>query len=63
MSHQCDVPGCDGTRLGHDLAVEFPRETARVDEAFDRLAHPDDYLRAPTSRPDVESPSVERGEP
>jgi hypothetical protein len=35
--HRCDVPHCDGTRLGHDLAVEFPEETARIDDAFDRL--------------------------
>ena len=35
--HRCDVPRCDGTRLGHDLAVEFPEETARIDAAFDRL--------------------------
>lgn len=37
MSHQCDVPRCDGTRLGHDLAVEFPEETRQVDEALNRL--------------------------
>ena len=45
--HRCDLAHCDGTRLGHSLAEEFPEETARIDEAFDRLAHPDDYLRAP----------------
>ncbi len=35
--HRCDVPHCDGTRLGHDLAVDFPEETARVDEGLVRL--------------------------
>ena len=35
--HRCDVPHCDGTSLGHDLAVEFPEETQQVDEALDRL--------------------------
>ena len=34
--HECDVSGCDGTRLGHDLAVEFPEETAEFDEAMER---------------------------
>lgn len=37
MSHTCDVPGCDGTRLGHQLAVDFPDETRRCDEALDHL--------------------------
>lgn len=46
-THSCDLPGCDGTRLGHTLAEDFPEETARIDDALDRLAHPDDYLRAP----------------
>lgn len=43
MTHRCDLPNCDGTRLGHDLAAEFPEETVRVVDALDRLAHPDDY--------------------
>jgi hypothetical protein len=43
--HDCDVARCDGTELGHDLAVEFPEETARVDDLLDRLRHPDDYVR------------------
>lgn len=46
-AHRCDLPGCDGTRLGHELAADFPEETARVDEALDRIAHPEDYLMAP----------------
>lgn len=29
---------CDGTQLGHDLAVDFPEETARVDQALADLA-------------------------
>lgn len=43
--HRCNVPGCDGTRLGHDLAVEFPEETARIDGELRRLAEPKDGLR------------------
>lgn len=43
MPHRCDLPRCDGTRLGHDLALEFPEETARVDEALRRITHPEDY--------------------
>lgn len=39
-AHRCKVPGCDGTRLGHDLAADFPEETKRIDEAFDRLRRP-----------------------
>lgn len=34
--HHC----CDGTRLGHDLAAEFPEATARFDAAMDRLRGP-----------------------
>lgn len=45
MTHTCNVPHCDGTRLGHDLAVEFPTETARIDAELARLAEPDDGLR------------------
>lgn len=40
MSHTCDVPHCDGTRLGHDLAVEFPEETARLEAALETLRGP-----------------------
>lgn len=43
--HQCDLGHCDGTRLGHDLAAEFPAETARVVEQLARLAEPVDGLR------------------
>lgn len=35
--HRCDIPGCDGTKLGHELAADFPRETAAVDAALERL--------------------------
>lgn len=45
--HQCDLSGCDGTRLGHDLAGDFPEETARFNEALDRITRPDDYIKAP----------------
>lgn len=45
--HKCQYLGCDGTRLGHQLAKEFPQETARIDEAIDRLLNPDDYLKPP----------------
>ena len=38
--HRCDLPHCDGTRLGHDLAAEFPEETRRYEEAMDRLRGP-----------------------
>lgn len=37
QAHDCEVTGCDGTRLGHDLATDFPEETARFDAAMDRL--------------------------
>lgn len=40
----CGLKGCDGTVLGHELARDFPRETARIDNAFDRIAHPEDYV-------------------
>lgn len=35
--HSCDVPYCDGTRLGHELARDFPEETARIVESFNRM--------------------------
>ena len=37
--------GEDETRLGTGLRKELPEETGRVDEAFDRLAHPDYSVR------------------
>lgn len=37
-AHRCAVPRCDGTTLGHDLAVEFPDETRAFDEAMERAA-------------------------
>lgn len=40
VPHECGLPHCDGTRLGHDLASEFPEETRRIDEAFDQLRGP-----------------------
>lgn len=45
--HKCTIVGCDGTKLGHYLAKEFPQETAQIDEALDRILRPDDYLKAP----------------
>lgn len=50
MNHQCNLAGCDGTDLGHELARDFPAETARIDQAFDRLANPEDHLMAPAPR-------------
>lgn len=44
-ARHCTVPHYDGTRLGHDLAVEFPEETARIDRELARLAEPKDGLR------------------
>ena len=38
MTHQCNVENCDGTRLGHELARDFPTETARITEAFRSMA-------------------------
>lgn len=40
LQHTCTVPYCGGTRLGHDLAVEFPEETARLERALDTLRGP-----------------------
>lgn len=34
---QCQVPHCDGTDFGHDLAVDFPEQTARVADAERQL--------------------------
>lgn len=28
--HKCQLRNCDGTRLGHDLARDFPKETNRL---------------------------------
>lgn len=35
--HDCSVPACDGSPLGHRLAMDFPAETAACDDALDRL--------------------------
>lgn len=35
--HHCNLLHCDGTKLGHELAQDFPAETARINEAFDDL--------------------------
>lgn len=56
MTHQCSLKGCDGTRLGHDLARDFPEETARIDEAFRRLAEPKDGLRVNPANLQVDPP-------
>lgn len=34
--HDCNLPYCDGTDLGHELARDFPEETARFEEQMDR---------------------------
>ena len=47
--HSCTLPGCDGTRLGHDLAAEFPEETARFDAAMDDLRARVTYRIPPAS--------------
>lgn len=41
---ECEVPNCDGSRLGHDLAVDFPGETQRIVDVLDRMASPEDYV-------------------
>ena len=57
--HHCDVPHCDGTRLGHDLAVDFPEETARVDNELRRLAEPLDGLRVNPANLQVDSTATD----
>ena len=42
--HKCNLPGCDGTMLGHDMARDFPRETQRLNDALDRIVHREDYV-------------------
>lgn len=37
MAHSCNLSHCDGTQLGHELARDFPEETARLETALDRL--------------------------
>lgn len=51
----------DKTRLGRQLEREFPNETRRIDEAFDRLANPDDYVRPENLQ--VEEPEVTHEDP
>lgn len=38
--HRCKFAHCDGTRLGHELARDFPLETERLEASLD-------YLRGP----------------
>lgn len=59
--HQCDLEHCDGTRLGHDLAAEFPAETARVVEQLARLAEPVDGLRVNPANLQADPPSQNSG--
>lgn len=33
----CNLANCDGTRLGHDLALDFPDETERLVQSLARL--------------------------
>lgn len=42
--HECKLPHCDGTRLGHELARDFPKETAAINEAFTRMTNREDYV-------------------
>jgi hypothetical protein len=47
-THDCGDAHCDGTVLGHELARDFPKATARIDAAFrdmaDRNRNPEDYV-------------------
>lgn len=45
MTHQCSLPLCDGTALGHVLARDHAKETATLLDRLDRLANPDDHVR------------------
>lgn len=38
MHERCTLANCDGTKLGHELARDFPKETAQFDEAMRTLA-------------------------
>ena len=38
--HRCNLPNCDGTRLGHELARDFPEETRKFVEAWEDLFGP-----------------------
>lgn len=67
MSHSCDIAHCDGTKLGHELARDFPKETARLEESLDRLRdqlrYPDDHVKPENLRVDLdldERPKVTR---
>lgn len=57
VSHQCDLPNCDGTKLGHELARDFPKETQRLEDALDRLRGPrEDHVMPENLRLDEEEP-------
>lgn len=43
--HRCALSGCDGTRLGHELARDFPGETARFDDAMSRIVNREDHVK------------------
>lgn len=45
MSHRCNLAHCDGTRLGHELARDFPEATARLETSLDRLRYPEDHVK------------------
>ena len=43
--HDCEYRGCDGTRLGHELAKNFPNATQRFNDAMDRLNNRDEHYK------------------
>lgn len=44
--HKCALANCDGTRLGHELARDFPEETARLVDSLARLGSREDRVIA-----------------
>lgn len=62
-THKCDVPHCDGTRLGHELAVDFPEETARIQESINRIANREDYVMPENLQADLPIHRTEAGYP
>jgi hypothetical protein len=53
-AHSCGLPHCDGTRLGHELARDFPKETARLETSLDRLRYPEDHVKPENLRVEEE---------
>jgi len=44
--HECSLANCDGTRLGHELARDFPEETQRLVDGLARLGNSEDRVIA-----------------